>query len=163
MTSRHATLTDEELIAGEIERQFLIDGLEGHLNPSEARGWFVKRRDALAALDRVLDCWKRWSRESRSAIALEDHAALDTQSAKMDVFEERITPEYGEEYMQWFDDLILSLNEEQKRLLHYEVFHPNDRRRALKWANEFGYHHRTYYNRLSSTRDMLMLAIVRKE
>lgn len=144
------------MILSEKERELVVAALESDEG-------LVNRRKMLKQLDRLLEAWRIYSnRKKEIAKMLKPKSSLGqiarTANATNNVFNDDISG-FDQAYLQWFDELIQSLEPEQKSLLGYEIF-SKERNRADLWARYWGVTSRTYYNLLSETRDQLVLAVV---
>lgn len=149
-------MNDREL-ARSIERQIIIDALEG--DPA-----LVSCRAMADTLDLLLDEWGYRNNRTRF-VKLMFHVGSSISSVckpAPKTFDDQPVKQFTDEFLDWFDGIIESLQPHQKDMIRKQVYHSDDRDRATKWAKEWGLLPNDYYVCAKETRDQLIAVLSSK-
>ena len=135
----------------------MLDAIEDNPN-------IIKSRVVRDSLDDILQAWGRANSRGlhiRKMFRVTSPLRIITGSSPS-VFDKPHTPVYDEIYLDWFDGLIMSLTDQERSVINFEVFRKRDRKRADKWAKRWNKSVATYYRRLKKIREYLVEQLILK-
>lgn len=151
-------------LAERVERTLLIDALQ-----SDAR--LTSYREVSERLNRVLVAWLRDSNPIKEIARLVGvKTSLQGRYKASDLFADINPGEFDAGFLDWFDELLISLKPWQNEMMKYEAIHyatkergHGMRNRADIWANKYSdFTVKDYHPILRDTREQIVIAILNK-